>query len=108
MRRTPLRRSSPKVRRTAAAMRALWPALVRRQGWRCAGYGVNPTCTRTPTDPHHLVKRSQGTTHDLTGVIALCRRCHDRAENVAWAQGRLVCWIEGETVHAAIRYEATA
>lgn len=42
--------------------------------------------------PQHVVKRSQGGTHDLDNLITLCKgpdSCHDRADNYAAGFGKL-------------------
>ena len=43
-----------------------------------------------PLDVHHIVKRSQGGSHDPDwNLIALCRPCHDRTD-APYSKGRLV------------------
>ena len=44
---------------------------------------------RPGIDPNHVRKRSQGSSDDLSGLVLLCRRCHDRTD-APYAAGRLV------------------
>jgi hypothetical protein len=66
---------------------ALWRELVaevmRLDRGRCA----NPRCRATgPLDPQHIKKRSQGGPDTLDNVIALCRKCHELADNATAAK----------------------
>lgn len=85
MRRTRLRPVSVK----RARARASWEEQKRRVWARSQGWCEAPRCCRRAVDVHHLVKRSQGGTNDLTNLAALCRPCHD-ATDLAYDRGRLL------------------
>lgn len=97
MKRSPLRRRTP-LRHTGW-MRHGKPASVnRRTGWRAGGqqsaewfrsrqwtldraHGrcevrVSPDCTGRAEHVHHILMRSQGGTHDIGNLLAVCHRCH--------------------------------
>lgn len=87
LRRTPFRRKPkpadvPRVQGHPALPRGQYRELVvsiiRRAGDRCE----NPWCRRRAfLDPAHFPKRSQGGTDDQDHLLALCRWCHDLADN---------------------------
>jgi hypothetical protein len=61
--------------------------LFRRDGYQCVNCG-GPRVT-----PQHVVKRSQGGSHDLDNLLSLCGGrpgdCHDRADNFAAGHGKI-------------------
>ena len=75
---------SEKRRAARLALRAFRAhVMARSKGW-CE------VCGWQATDAHHVIKRSQGGSHDpVRNGIALCRVCHDQTDR-ALAQGRLV------------------
>ena len=36
-------------------------------------------CSKPAVDVHHITYRSHGGTDDITNLMALCRRCHNKA-----------------------------
>jgi hypothetical protein len=51
-------------------------AVFARQGGRCAGLGINPTCTGVAVDPHELVPVGAGGKRISQNRVGLCRACH--------------------------------
>ena len=66
-----------------------WTRRVREVYLREGGLCANPACGRPMGDAHHIIKRSQGGSDELTNLIGLCGRCHKRTD-AAWEDGRLV------------------
>ncbi len=38
-------------------------------------------CGANAVDIHHIIHKSQGGTDEYNNLIALCRKCHDKAHN---------------------------
>ena len=108
LRRKPLARV-PFRRKTTRDL--LWEkacrVVLRRAKGRCE------VCGRpAPLDVHHIVKRSQGGSHDPDwNLIALCRPCHDRTD-APYSKGRLIITPVGmgfyrhEVFYAVDKYDA--
>jgi 5-methylcytosine-specific restriction endonuclease McrA len=80
LKRTRMRRSSGKAKGLRLE-KAAWRARVEELRVRAGGRCENPFCRKRGLhDPHHVVKRGQSGTDDLTNLVYLCRRCHDRTE----------------------------
>ncbi len=89
MRRTRLRRQSAKRRDLAEDYASFVESIRERDGWRCR-YCRD---TRSPLDPHHVVKRSRAPRllMDDDNVVTLCRTCHEWTDASYMApSGRLV------------------
>lgn len=85
-RRKPLARAPKKRRALASVLRAFHEHVFARSYGRCAV----PWCVHRADDAHHVVKRSQGGTHDpRTNGVALCRIHHEQTD-YPYKLGRLV------------------
>ncbi len=92
MRRTPLRRTGrlkrTRMRRSSGKAKGLrlsradWRARVEELKIRAGGRCENPECRKPGWfhDPHHVRKRSQGGSDELSNLAYLCRRCHERTD----------------------------
>lgn len=74
---------TPKTRRAARRRAALKAAgkdrdgiVFRRDGGRCAGWGVNPHCSGQAVDPHELIPVGIGGQRISSNRVGLCRSCH--------------------------------
>jgi hypothetical protein len=85
MKRTHLRRQSPKRAAAEAEYVAFILAIKDRDGWRCRHCGN----ARGPLDLHHVWKPRARHLIDPDGCLMLCRRCHERCEG-PFNQGRLI------------------
>lgn len=47
----------------------------------CRAYGVSPVCTKRPWDRHELIPVGRGGKITTRNCVAVCRRCHDAAQN---------------------------
>ena len=50
------------------------------------GYGIDDiilceACLRKAVDIHHITYKSRGGKDEIKNLIALCRKCHDKAHN---------------------------
>ena len=85
MKRSPIKRRTPlkghSWRRRATLADALWrdarDAALERDQWDCQApaRGLEGEC-EFPLDVHHLKRRSQGGTHELSNLLCLCRTHH--------------------------------
>ncbi|MCL6611200.1 MAG: HNH endonuclease [Peptococcaceae bacterium] len=48
--------------------------VIERDNYRCRGCG-----TTRHLEIHHIIFRSQGGTDEISNLVTLCRRCHQRA-----------------------------
>ena len=98
MRRSRLQPMSDKRRRGERELRRNREALIARSGGRCE-LACSPYCTRVGTGTHHLRKRSQGGTHDLSNLMWSCDPCNTWVEDnpaEAHALGLVVKSWEGQ------------
>jgi hypothetical protein len=47
----------------------------------CRAYGVSPVCSKRPVDRHELVPVGRGGKITTRNCVAVCRACHDAAQN---------------------------
>lgn len=47
----------------------------------CRGWGTSQVCTKRPVDRHELIPMGRGGKITTTNCVAVCRRCHDAAQN---------------------------
>jgi 5-methylcytosine-specific restriction endonuclease McrA len=71
-----LRRFGKKARRDRDELAEVKPKLLARSGGYCEAR-VSKHCTTVGTDPHHIVRRSQGGKNGLDNLVWTCRACHD-------------------------------
>lgn len=83
MRRTPLKRSTKPIKRSAIKVKApkgqgVWrkarTAVLERCGGICEARGVG--CVGIAVHVHHICRRSQGGTNELSNLLGLCFVCH--------------------------------
>lgn len=71
-------------KRAAGWTKARALVLDRANGW-CEAR-ISGVCTRIAAHVHHVQRRSQGGTNDLSNLLALCPACHDHIHaNPSWA-----------------------
>jgi len=91
---TSLHASTPRHRAYQDELAAIVPALIQRAENRCEiGFYA---CTGIGEHPHHVKRRSQGGSNDLSNLRWVCHRCHAEIHrNVAHAKalGYLACWL---------------
>ncbi|HAM54094.1 MAG TPA: hypothetical protein DCQ64_01235 [Candidatus Rokubacteria bacterium] len=97
MRRTRLRRASPRTQ----GKRALWARVRARVLERAGGRCEVLSCRQPTHEVHHVVKRSQGGPHAPDNGVALCRVHHDQTD-APYSRGRLVIRRIGEGFSARI------
>ena len=56
-------------------------ALVFARDVTCRAYGVSPVCRKRPEDRHELKPVGRGGTITTRNCVAVCRPCHDAAQN---------------------------
>lgn len=56
-------------------------ALVFERDGTCRAYGVSPVCSKRPMDRHELIPMGRGGKVTTRNCVAVCRRCHDAAQN---------------------------
>lgn len=56
-------------------------ALVFARDVTCRAYGVSPVCRKRPWDRHELVPVGVGGKITTANCVAVCRPCHDAAQN---------------------------
>lgn len=47
----------------------------------CRAYGVSPVCRKRPVDRHELIPMGRGGKITTANCVAVCRACHDAAQN---------------------------
>lgn len=50
-----------------------------------------PICKAEAVSPHHIIPKSEGGTDDRKNIAWLCKRCHDRVEEVYYMTGVMYC-----------------
>lgn len=56
-------------------------ALVFARDVTCRAYGISPVCRKRPVDRHELVPVGVGGKITTANCVAVCRACHDAAQN---------------------------
>lgn len=78
MKRTPIRRVSKKKAKADRVYAKARQAVFARAGWECEANveGICPPGAHRAEVVHHRRLRSQGGTHDLSNLVALCDTAH--------------------------------
>jgi hypothetical protein len=87
LKRSPLRRQSPRHRAGQRAWSAVTAGRIAECGGRCQVAG--PGCTGKATEGHHRLARSQGGKHEAGNCLPVCHACHREIhERPAWAKAQ--------------------
>lgn len=85
LKRSPLRRQSPRHRAGQRAWSAVTAGRIAECGGRCQVAG--PECTQRAEAGHHRLARSQGGKHEAGNCLPVCGTCHREIhERPAWAK----------------------
>lgn len=77
----PRTRTKGRKDRAARTTKADVKAQVFARDVTCRAYGVSPVCSKRPVDRHELVPVGVGGKVTTGNCVAVCRACHDAAQN---------------------------